>query len=376
MKPGAQDACARKESKGDVQTVIALFAQYARLAERLPHRSLGTFPTPIEKLDRFGAAIGVPNLYVKRDDLTGEVYGGNKVRKLEFLFGEAMNQGAREVMTFGFAGSNHALATAVYARQLGLKSISLMLPQRSAEYVRRNLLLGHAVGAELHHYSNPLLLGWGAAFERWRHKRKTGAAPYTIAPGGTAAVGNVGYVNAVFELKSQIEAGAMPEPDVIYAAAGTMGTAAGLMLGLRAAGLKTEVIAVRVVDEAFAPPSRLVRQFNQTGELLHAKDEAFPRLTLTEPEVNLRHEFFGAGYACFTPEGEAAVRLMEETEGLKLEGTYTGKALAALVHDARQGRLTGKVALFWNTYSSRDFSPLIAGADYRRLPHAFHRYFE
>lgn len=355
--------------------MLSLFTHYACAAERLPHVALGALPTPVERLEGFGTAVGVPQLYVKRDDLSGEVYGGNKVRKLEFLLADAARRGARTVLTFGFAGSNHALATAIYARQVGLKSVSLLIPQRPAEYVRRNLLMGFAAGAELHHYPHPLMLGWGAAIERQRQRRREGIAPYIIAPGGTSPLGNVGYVNAAFELKDQVEAGLLPAPDVIYVASGTMGTVAGLLLGLRAVGLNARVVAVRVVDEKFTSAGRLVRLFAQTARLLREADDKFPDLMLTEAEVDLRHGFYGTGYAHFTAEGEAAVRLMAETEGLKLEGTYTGKALAALVHDAQQRALRNKVALFWNTYNSRDLTPHIAGIDYRRLPRAFHRYF-
>jgi 1-aminocyclopropane-1-carboxylate deaminase/D-cysteine desulfhydrase-like pyridoxal-dependent ACC family enzyme len=356
--------------------VIELLARHARLADKLPHTPLGQFPTPVERLDKFGAAIGAPHLYIKRDDLSGELYGGNKVRKLEFLLAEAVRSGAREVMTFGFAGSNHATATAVYARRVGLKSISLLIPQPSAEYVRRNLLVSHAAGAELHHYPHAALLGWGAAYERWRHRRRTGVHPFVIAPGGTSPLGNVGYVNAAFELQAQVEAGLLPEPDVIYVASGTMGTAAGLMLGLGAAGMKTRVVAVRVVDEKFTSAARLVRLFNQTSRLLHAADPDFQPLALIESEVSLRHEFYGAGYGIATESGQSAARLLAETEGLELDGTYTGKTLAALVTDARRGDWRSRVALFWNTYNSRDCAPLTAGSDYRRLPRAFHGYFE
>jgi 1-aminocyclopropane-1-carboxylate deaminase/D-cysteine desulfhydrase-like pyridoxal-dependent ACC family enzyme len=364
---------AAPEKKG--QDVIDLFARHARLAGELPHVPLGLFPTPVGRLERLGSALGVSDLYIKRDDLSGEVYGGNKVRKLEFLLAEAVGAGAREVMTFGFAGSNHATATAVYARALGLRSISLLIPQPAAEYVRRNLLLSFESGAELHHYPHAALLGWGAAYERWRHKRLTGVAPHVIAPGGTTALGNVGYVNAAFELKEQVAAGLLPEPDVIYVASGTMGTVAGLVLGLRAVGMKARVVAVRVVDEKFTSIGRLVRLFGRTARLLRAADPCFPLLSLDTSEVNLRHEFYGAGYAVMTDECRAAVRLTAEAEGLKLDRTYTGKAFAALAADAEQGELRGKVALFWNTYNSRDFSPLIANTDYRRLPRAFHRYF-
>jgi 1-aminocyclopropane-1-carboxylate deaminase/D-cysteine desulfhydrase-like pyridoxal-dependent ACC family enzyme len=121
--------------------MIPLFKQYPKLEEKLPYISLGEFPTPVQKLERLGMELGVGNLYTKRDDLSGRLYGGNKPRKLEFILGDVLRSGAKEVITFGGAGSNHALATAIYSRQAGLKSISMLMPQPNARYVRNNLLV-------------------------------------------------------------------------------------------------------------------------------------------------------------------------------------------------------------------------------------------
>ena len=130
--------------------MIPLFEQYPLLQEKLPYISLGEFPTPIQRLDQLGAKLKIGQLYIKRDDLSGKIQGGNKIRKLEFILGSALRSGAKEVITFGGAGSNHALATAIYAQQVGLKSISMLMPQPNANYVRRNLAMSHYYGAELH----------------------------------------------------------------------------------------------------------------------------------------------------------------------------------------------------------------------------------
>ncbi|MHB9029110.1 MAG: pyridoxal-phosphate dependent enzyme, partial [Candidatus Latescibacterota bacterium] len=131
--------------------MLSLFRAYPLLGEKLPYISLGEFPTPAEELHHLGAVSGIGRLYIKRDDLSGNLYGGNKVRKLEFLLGEAVREGAKEVMTFGAAGSNHALAAAVYARQAGLRGILMLRPQPTARYVRKNLLRHRAVRAERHY---------------------------------------------------------------------------------------------------------------------------------------------------------------------------------------------------------------------------------
>jgi len=356
--------------------MLPLFEHYPRFAEKLPHVDLGQFPTPVEKLDQLGEGVGVDQLYIKRDDLSGEVYGGNKVRKLEFVLGGALRAKVKEVLTFGCAGSNHALATAIYAHQLGLRSISMLLPQPNARYVGRNLLMGHRSNAELHYIRN-MLVGYAGTFHQLvRHRLKTGLLPQMIPPGGSSPLGTVGYVNAAFELKQQIGAGKLPEPDHVYVAAGTMGTAVGLMLGLKAARFRTEVIPVRVAGEAFANSRKALKLFQETNSLLCSADPSFPRVEVSESEVAIRQEFVGEGYAYFTEEGMEAVRLIKECEGILLEGTYTGKTLAAVLLDAKRQNLRDDVVLFWNTYNSVDFSDAIVDIDYRQLPRSFHRYFE
>ena len=144
--------------------MIPLFERYPGMKDKLDHVPLGSFPTPVESLERLGREIGVNDLYVKRDDLSGEAYAGNKVRKLEFVLARVLAKGAKEVLTFGYAGSNHATATAVYAEQLGLRSISMLLPQPNADYVRRNLLLSYRCNAELHQKKQHTPPGQGYGF--------------------------------------------------------------------------------------------------------------------------------------------------------------------------------------------------------------------
>ena len=356
--------------------MIPLFERYPSLQEKLPYVTLADLPTPVQKLDRLGAEIGVEQLYIKRDDLTGKVYGGNKVRKLEFLLGDALDKNAREVMTFGFAGSNHALATAVYAQQVGLKSISMLMPQHNAAYVRSNLLMSFASGAELHHYPNYNLLRIGTKYQILRHRIKNGEKPRIIPPGGSSTLGTVGFINAALELREQIDRGLMPEPDCIYAAMGTTGTVAGLMIGLKIASLKARVIPVRVVDYKFISEKRLAEHYLETAAFLKSLDSSFQNIELSDRDAEVECGFLGDGYACFTEAGMAAVKCAAESEGIKLDGTYTGKTLAALLRDAEKGRLRDRVVLFWDTLNSRDFPETAASIDYHRLPRQFFRYFE
>jgi 1-aminocyclopropane-1-carboxylate deaminase/D-cysteine desulfhydrase-like pyridoxal-dependent ACC family enzyme len=359
--------------------MIPLFEHYPLLRDKLSYVSLGEFPTPVEKLERLGEEIGVDHLYIKRDDLSGKVYGGNKVRKLEFLLGRALRAEVKRVLTFGFAGSNHALATAIYAQQLGLKSISMLMPQPNAHYVRHNLLVSHYYGAELHHYRNIPFLAVGTIYQLLRHKLNDGYFPQIIPPGGSSGslpLGEIGFVNAAFELKEQILEGEIPEPDYVYVALGTMGTAVGLVLGLKAANLKSRVVSVRVVDEKFANVRKMIKLFYETNAFLHSVDPSFPKFEVSGEDMDIRHGFFGQRYALFTEEGMEAVTRVEGTEGIRLDGTYTGKAFAALLDDLEKQDLRHRTVLFWNTYNSRDFSHVVNTVDYRQLPRCVHRYFE
>lgn len=363
--------------------MIALDGRYPLLRDRVPRVSLAELPTSVQRLEQLGRLLGADHLYIKRDDLSGAVYGGNKPRKLEFILGEALHSGAREVLTFGCAGSNHALATAICGQQVGLKCISILMPQPNAHYVRRNLLLGHHYGAEMHLSGGELASAWSkpqvylsTLGQVMRHTLITGSMPRVIPPGGSSPLGVVGYVNAALELAQQVAEGEMPEPDVIYVACGTMGTAAGLVLGLKAAGLGCRVVPVQVTSGQYANAEGLAKLVNRTSVFLHSLDDSFPALELSSSDVDIRGGYLGRCYAQFTDEGMEAVSLMQECEGIALEGTYTGKALAALVADVRSGRLAGRTILFWNTVNSRDFSDVVKSIDYHDLPRAFHRYFE
>ena len=355
---------------------LPLFRLYPRLETHLPRVSLATLPTPVEKMESLGTALSLPALYIKRDDISGAVYGGNKVRKLEFLFGEILLSKAKEVMTVGFAGSNHALATAIYARQLGLQSTSLLMPQVNAHYVRSNLLASQHFQARLCAYRNIPALFLGSLVQSVRGFIRQGAIPAFIPGGGSSPVGLVGYVNAAFELRDQIAAGVLPEPDLIYLPLGSMGTAAGLMLGIKAAGLKTRVIPVRVIEERMASPKRMVRLISQTSGLLSKADLTFPRVTVSEADLSIRNDCLGEGYARFTEKAVRAADLMRARAGIVMNGAYSAKAFSALLDDAEKGLLEGKTVLFWNTYNSRDLSATIADVDYHQLPRAFHCYFE
>lgn len=353
-----------------------LFNRFPNIGKRIPFTPLATLPTPCESHEGYG---GAGQLVVKRDDFSGQVYSGNKVRKLELLLGRALEEGAKEVLTFGYAGSNHSLATSIYAKQVGLRCISVLLPQPNAQYVRRNLLASFFLGTELHHVSSVSAVALTTARIVASRKIRTGFAPQIIPAGGSSALGTSSFVSALFELNDQIESGKCDAPDRIYVPLGSMGTVAGLAIGIVLVGLKTKVVAVRVVDERFGNAQKTLKLAHKTCTMLHDVDPSFPVIPEQELRsvLEIRDEFFGRQYGEFTPESIEAVRRAREELSLDFEGTYSGKAFSAFLHDAAQGELSDKTAMFWNTHNSRDFTTALSvEADYHDLPKGFHRYFE
>lgn len=361
-------------------SAIPLFEKYPLFKKNLPHISLGTFPTPIKKLETLGTQLGVENLYLKNDGKCGGIsssgnrlFGGNKVRKLEFLLADAINDKANTVFTIGGAGSNHALATSVYADFLNLKSILLLTPQLTTSYLRRNLRMDHNHKAELCHFQSRKERN-NKILQLLKSKLN-----YYIPSGGSNELGTTGFVNAALELQKQIKDGIMPEPDYIYIAFGSMGSIAGLMLGLKTASLKSKVIGVRTIPQSYTRETAedIARIFNNTASYLNSFDSSFPKLEISETDVYVNNDFFGERYAQVIPEAADAICLLRKTEKIQLDGTYTGKAFAALLHDIQNDeKKRNKVILFWDTFCSGTFSEITDTIDYRKLPEAFHYYFE
>lgn len=349
---------------------LPLFNAYPKLKDHVPWVHLGDLPTSVQKLEKLGNETGLDALYIKRGDQSSTYYGGNKVRKLEFLLAEAKQKGAEILITIGAVGSNHALATTIHGQRLGMHSILILVDQPVAHYARRNMLLDYRYGAEMIKASKPFL-PFHIAYQRLRHAGRA----YFIPLGGTCSLSCLGYVNAAFELRKQVEDGLLPEPDYLFVALGSMGTGAGLHLGCKLAGLKTEVVGVRVYDKSACNPRQMASLINRTCAYLRRFAPEVTCVEISPREVTILDDYFGQEYARFTEEGMEAVSLMRALEGIELDGTYTGKTLAGTL-DYALSHLRDKVILFWNTYNSVDLSPEIEGLDYHRLPKAFHKYFE
>ncbi|MCP3891999.1 MAG: pyridoxal-phosphate dependent enzyme [Desulfobulbaceae bacterium] len=355
---------------------IQLFKNFPELEKNIPHISLGNFPSPIQRIQALEEALLLDSLYIKRDDQCSTLYSSNKLRKLEFILGEALKEKRNNVLTVGFAGSNHSLATTIYAKQLGLQCTSLLMSQANAHYVRKNLLASHFFHADLHHYKNIFHLSLDYLCQVIKARIQHGRFPKQIPAGGSCPQGVLGYVNAACELHEQIQQGIIPKPDAIYVTLGSTGTMLGLMLGFRALNMDIRVVGVRAVGKFLAPERNMASLFNKTSRYIHAKSSQFPRLTITRNDLNIRNDCIGKGYADFTEEGLRASKLVYQKCGIVLNGCYTAKTFSAIIDDAEKRRLKGKVVLFWNTYNSCDLTKFTEEIDYTTLPKEFHHYFE
>ncbi len=355
--------------------VLALERRFAALRGRLPRLPCTTLPTPVHRLPRLEAHLGIDQLWVKRDDQSGRLYGGNKPRKLEFLLGAALAARKTAVLTFGGIGTHHGLATAIYGRTAGLRTILVLLKQPVTEHVRRCLLLDHAAGAEL--YCASTVPGVAVrALSVCARELAGGKLPYIIPTGGTSPLGTLGYVNAAIELHEQIAAGELPEPDWIFVPAGSGGTMAGLILGAKLVGLRSRIAAVLVTDILPPTPKRLIGLATRSQALLRQLAPALPPVRLLAEDFTFVSGYVGPGYGAPTDAARRARDTVAELEGIQLETTYTAKCAAAMMDAVRAASWRGSRVLFWNTYSSIDpathLGPLPA---YQRLPRWFHRFF-
>lgn len=294
--------------------------------------SLARRPTPMEPLQRLSRSLGV-ELWVKRDDLTGFGLSGNKVRKLEYLLADALEQGADTVITTGGIQSNHARATAVAARRCGLRPL-LLLRGEEPEVADGNLLLDRLLGAEVRwcsaddyrHRRDEIMAEWADEV------RSAGASPYVVPEGGSNGLGALGFVAAAEEVLAQ-----GPRFDAVFVAVGSGGTLAGLALGPDIGRLH----GVAVCDDRAT--------FVHIVEGIGAEAERWG-LSLPPPGArwDVLEGYQGPGYGIATPAVWRDIERMARQEGLLLDPVYTGKAWHALCAEVAAQRVGGRV-LFWHT---------------------------
>jgi D-cysteine desulfhydrase len=318
------------------------------LSVNLPPRvPLARLPTPIEPSPRLGAALGLDLLY-KRDDLTGLELSGNKARKLEYLLAEAEASGADTLVTCGGVQSNHCRATAFAAAKRGLSAVLLLRvpdPERPPE-PEANVLLDRLAGATIR---------W-VSYDEYRRRgevmaivaaelRAAGRRPYVIPEGGSSALGSLGYLLAVAELRAQLPEAWRTGSLTLAYAAGSGGTGAGLELGVRLLGWRD----ARPVGFAVNNDSGYFRE--TIAALCAEARRRWPALPeVPAGEVAIDDGFIGPGYAQTTPEGLELIRRAAREDGVVLDPVYTGKAMLGVSVRAREaGGLPAPRVVFFHT---------------------------
>jgi D-cysteine desulfhydrase family pyridoxal phosphate-dependent enzyme len=297
--------------------------------EGLPRVRLAHLPTPLDEAPSLSQSLGGPRIFIKRDDMTGLAFGGNKTRKLEFLMGDALRQGADMVITAGAPQSNHCRQTAAAARRLGLRCVLVFSPGKYNE-LQGNLLLDRLLKAEIVYTEGDDSAAVMA--ELAESEKKKGYKPYVIPGGGSNGVGTLGYAALVLELASQLfERGVNVER--LYVSSGSGGTHGGLLLVKRLYHAPWRLIGVSNGSSAARVTANVVRTANEGAHVLGVAER------FGDADVEVNDRFVGPAYGISTPESLEAIRLFAETEGVLLDPIYTSKAAAAMIADIRSGQV-------------------------------------
>lgn len=324
-----------------------LFDALPDLGRRVPFLPLAHLPTPVERMTALSSYLGRDDVWMKRDDLSSPLYGGNKVRRYEFVLAEAKRKDKTRLVTAGGIASTQAQATALFGKALGFAVRIVLFDQPITRFAKDALLVDADAGAELiwgGNYLNTALRTTGAML-RDRQENEL------ILPGAANPLANLGYVDAMLELAAQVDAGELPRPDLIVLPTGSSGTLAALALGAAFLGWPTEIVGVRITTP-------LATNWLTIGQILRATDrflgEHDPRWKRGRGRRKVRWSLdgtaLGPGYGHPTPESVDAIERVRALTGEPGEVTYSGKALAALRRIARAA--PQKNLLFWNTLST------------------------
>ncbi len=289
------------------------------------------------------------------------------------------------VVTNGGIGTNHGLACAIICHELNppLKCQLYLFHQPLTWHVQRSLLLFNYFGARLHLGKGDIGTFIKFLFFKIRHPRY-----FLMFPGGSplfgigSSLGSIGFLNAVFELKKQIDQNIIPEPDTIFIAGGSLGTAAGLIAGCKLLGLKSKVHVVAIYTSLTSNPWAVMKNANKVIKFLRKKDKSIPNIKVNKDDFVFITGYLGSGYGVKTLRGQNAVDKVFELEGhkndFKLETSYTGKTMAAMFDYLKQEENKNKTILFWNTYNSNDLDKYLKETNfqYKKLPKKFHKFYE
>ncbi|MBN2355943.1 D-cysteine desulfhydrase family protein [candidate division KSB1 bacterium] len=293
---------------------------------------IAQLPTPVHALQRWNAHTGKTRIYLKRDDLTGVLLSGNKVRKLEFVVKDALNQKADVLITCGGLQSNHARTTASLAARLGLQC-HLVLKGTPAGTPTGNYFLDTVLGANMtfitaEQYASANMEIMTEIAEAYRGK---GSRAYVIAEGASCALGAFGYAKAIEEIKKQ-SIDLNVNFDAIICATGSGGTQAGLILGTKLYNYPVPIYGINICDDA----DYFTKKINDI--LSSVRGEFLPNFAFTDDDIRIIDGYVGEGYGKARPEELQLLQAFARTEGIALEPVYTGKALYGLMEELKHGR--------------------------------------
>lgn len=295
--------------------------------DNLPRVKLANLPTPFEEMKRLSKALNGPRIFVKRDDLTGPVFGGNKARKLEFVMADALEKGADVVVAPGSLQSNHARTVAIVARKLGVKAV-LVLRGEKPQIYDGNLLIDKLFGAEIRFVQakqHEMEFILKSIMEELREK---GCKSYYVPP--SPPLGAVGYVNAFRELVDQAESLGV-EIDYIVHAAGSGATQAGLLVGSKAFNAKIKVLGISIEPDNYQLVKTTLTVAKECARILGLN------VSLSLNDVEILYDYVGEGYGILTQEIKETIKTVAQTEGILLDPVYTGKAMAGLISMIKEG---------------------------------------
>jgi D-cysteine desulfhydrase len=352
-------------------SAFPLYDRFPGLAAAVPRRALGMGPSPVSRLSRLSSALSETEVWLKDDGVYGCLYGGNKTRKLEFVIADALKRRSRTILTAGGIGTNHGLATAIYGADADMNvGLFLGFEEPTPEAVQ-NLLVTASAGAEIHYTGSYPMTALQAPYWVSRYWLRDRRRPYILGPGGSGPLAALGYANAGLELGAQVERGELPTPDSVFIPLGTGGTVAGLLVGLRLAGLSTRVIAVSIGRAPTTWRAAVMNLARGTLRLV-AREAKDPTVAETDLDgLEIRNDWIGGGLGQPSGEGLRAGGMLADLEGLALDQVYTAKAMAALMALSDSGSVRGRV-LFWQTHNGLALPDPSADA-WQRLPASLRR---
>lgn len=323
-----------------------LFDAYPDLARAVRWMSLADVPTAVEPCDASAEYLGRRDVYMKRDDLVSPRYGGNKVRRFEFLLPQILARHTQNLVTVGGLASTQVMATTVFGRAQGLDVHAVLFDQPLTAFAREQVLGFLSEGAHLAYGGSYLR----TALRAWRMRRRLPHSAF-LWPGASGPLANLGYVDGMLELAAQVAGGQAPRPDVVVVPTGSSGTLAALALTAAQLGWDTEVVGVRIAPAYAVNRLTVGRVIAATDRFLARRDHRWKPVA-SRVRYRLFGDALGGGYGHPTPDAERGAEQVEALTGAPREITYSGKAMAGLRQLVSEPANRGKTFLLWNTLSA------------------------